>query len=101
MTKLLGMIVETDYEPLTELLKCSAVMAGGDMGMKLIEQAFPGFLAAVLQCKRELESKNLRPLLVTYYSLRVQAWAMGFDADPSSFYRVVPYGVTTEMTSVH
>lgn len=87
--KILGMDLLTDYGPLRDLLSSSK-------DSELIVSAFPGFMEAVIGGGRELAIKHVRPTLVTYFNFRVQVWAVGYDADPSTMKKCLPAGVKVD-----
>lgn len=96
----LGRRFITDYEPLEIALKD---LQTDKMDVKTFERLFPGWHNAVVECLKELDNRNLRAGTIVYFNFRLQAWAAnGFDAEPSSTRRVIPFGVVTEEdASVH
>lgn len=61
-----------------------------------LTKLYPGFQIAVVQAMRMLDEKRLQSNLITFFNYRVQAWALGFDADPTPPIRVVPTNVSMD-----
>lgn len=99
--RFLGMEVLTDHIPLADMLSARVKEPSSDDSerdaIRDFNSAFPGFIDAVIAGHRELGLKNLRPTMVTYFNYRVQVWALGFDADPSTIKRCLPSGVQEEV----
>lgn len=96
---ILGMALLTDYPPAADYL------ADRQSNMKdrswsprdtEFNAAFPGLIDAVVSGMKELGSRRLKANAVTYFNFRIQVWALGFDADPSPVYRIIPTGILTE-----
>lgn len=93
--KLLGIDLLTDYEPLAAMLKLR--LNGHPLDGKAMDDKFPGLTNAVITSMRKLESRRLRPNLVTYLNFRIQVWSLNFDADPTPSVRIIPKGVLTDI----
>jgi hypothetical protein len=88
--RILGMDVLTDHPPLAHLLNLQFNTVDGRESLVGFETAFPGFVKAVIDGHKELANQRLQATLVTYFNFRVQVWALGFDADPSTMKRCLP-----------
>jgi hypothetical protein len=82
--KLLGREFQTDDHKLFILLATE---------QDILPREYPGFQIAVVHCLELLDEKRLQATHIFYLNHRVQAWALGFDADPTPPIRVVPTGV--------
>ncbi len=87
--KFLGRYVVTDYLPLTEILNSEPTP-------EALDAAFPGFWSAVINSLLILDKNRAPANTITYFNFRVQAWALGFDADGTPPIRVIPSGVSTD-----
>lgn len=81
---LLGREFQTDDEKLVNLMATEP---------ETLHKVYPGFHTAVTQCLRLLDNQRLSASLFTFFNYRLQAWALGFDADPTPPIRVIPVGI--------
>lgn len=56
--------------------------------------SYPMFVPKVIECLKELDARQVPATVVTYFSYRLQAWAAGFDAEPSTPITLYPADVT-------
>lgn len=97
---ILGRALLTDHAPLVDALQEMNANASDPIEQHRatveFNKAFPGFMAAITTSLRALDAKRLRSNVVTYFNYRVQAWALGYDADGTPPIRVIPAGIVTD-----
>lgn len=94
MAILFGRELLTDYQPLQDMMDGMIEHRAG-CTPEALEAMMPGIRETVVECFRDLDRRRLRAGTITYLSFRFQAWARGFDAEPSEPRRLVPAGVKT------